>query len=550
MRKEPVKVIYITDLHEAVKEIRYLFRMTEADLYLVSGDLLYRAFYSYDLIYEFISLQEDFHSLSHLVAGGDKKPFDLAQRMIYGNLFNGSDLDLWLSRSERYLELYAKAKTTMLEKYHVLEEVFRKYCRVPVYVIPGNYDTDLNRTALQYRNLHKKSIYFYDYKISGFGGADVVTLGIPEKITIPYIDEDPAKTTASLAYEFFQREQPNIMLIHKPVYGFFDKLKSRGHTGSLALARLTEESSRLCLSLSGHIHDDRGVTRKNNTIYLNPGNFGRTVQIEGLSDGGFFAEIYLDRNPEATGFQESVRRVKLMALQKGRIQQLDEVIYYPDSLFTGKFGVFSELKTYFMQFETLSSKRRMRHFMRIARSIQGSGETIAFDILGSVNFGMSEEASDLDLVMYHSCPSQHQCDMAHCFKSKHYQHILENNLLRQFSSEQYPLEFIDCVNLDQVKRALANHDAHDETLIRYIFYRKLGRPINKRILAAIDQLVEAQSELKREVEENLDYLMENVAENTTQKNSMEKYRNRLSNMGILLPKPIREKILHLLGHKK
>ena len=40
-----MKIIYATDIHDALKELRILLSNTEADLYLLSGDILYKAFY-------------------------------------------------------------------------------------------------------------------------------------------------------------------------------------------------------------------------------------------------------------------------------------------------------------------------------------------------------------------------------------------------------------------------------------------------------------------------------------------------------------------------
>lgn len=553
MAKGPLKMIYITDLHEAVKEIRYLFQMTEADIYIVSGDLLYRAFYSYENIYEFISLQEEFHHLRLLekLNGQETTPFDLANKVIQNSWLPSQEKDLWQRRSERYLFLYNKAFQTMLEKYNILEELFRKYVHVPIYVIPGNYDMDLDKTPLKYRNVHKKSVPFEGYKISGFGGADVLTLGIPEKLIVEYREKESSNETYSEAVNFFQKEQPNIMLLHKPVYGHWDNLGSKGNSGSIPLARFIEDNAvKLNLVLSGHMHEARGAKDKEGVVYLNPGNFGRTLQIHGLSDGGFFAEIYLARDPQSQDFRDTVRRIKRMGISKGKIQELEENTYFNDSIFSGKFGLFSELKTYFRQFETAHTKHRVRDFMRIARYIQRNGENIAFDLLGSVNFGMSEEESDVDMVMYHMCSNvSGSCDMASCPKAKHYEEILLQNLLQKFANHDYPLEVIDCLNLNKVEQAIENGDPEDDALIRYIFYRKLGRPINKRLLRPIDDKIAAKHDLQDAVEQNLDDLIEGVSENQTQKLSLEKYKVRLSNMGVFLPKVVREKILYYLGHK-
>ncbi|MEI6127089.1 MAG: metallophosphoesterase, partial [Pseudomonadota bacterium] len=53
-----MKIIYASDIHEAYKTLQKLFQMTDADLYIISGDLLYSAFSSWDLASRFTDLQQ------------------------------------------------------------------------------------------------------------------------------------------------------------------------------------------------------------------------------------------------------------------------------------------------------------------------------------------------------------------------------------------------------------------------------------------------------------------------------------------------------------
>lgn len=540
MSSDYIKLIYITDVHEANKQLRYLFQKTTADLYLVSGDLLYRSLYSYDLIYEFISLQEEFYSRD-----SERTPYFQAEQI----LRQGQETD-WFGMAERYLYLYYNAAKNMKEKYQILEEIFVKYCSAPVYVIPGNYDMDLDQTALQYRNIHKKSIFYKGYKISGFGGADVRTLGIPEKLTVRYQEGD-GKPVEHNPAAFFRKEKSNIMVIHKPVYGRFDRLTGYGNSGSLSLVNLLEEKGNpSCLVVSGHVHHDRGVHNTNGTLFTNPGNFGRTLQAIGFSDGGFFAEIHLSLSPPSEKHQGCVRKVIRYALQKGQINQLKEYDYRQPQGYWPKLSLFEDIKFFFRQFETPDTKKRVRDFIQIARAIQKNGESIAFELLGSVNFGMSNTKSDVDLVMYHMCNPKWECNMEKCPKSKHYQFLLLHTLLYEVADDRYPLEVVDCINLRKVLNAIDRGDSNDDFLIRFAFYRRIGRAVNKRLLHIIDRILANHPQLKAEVDQKLDGLFVDISYSSMEKKSLDKYGQRLVDMGITLPPAIRKKIFYYLGQEK
>jgi len=56
-----MEILYLTDIHDNLKRLRYVIRNTEADLYIISGDLIYKAFFTETKLYEFVTLQEEFY---------------------------------------------------------------------------------------------------------------------------------------------------------------------------------------------------------------------------------------------------------------------------------------------------------------------------------------------------------------------------------------------------------------------------------------------------------------------------------------------------------
>lgn len=86
------------------------------------------------------------------------------------------------------------------------------------------------------------------------------------------------------------------------------------------------------LVVSGHVHEDQGILKKGETIFLNPSNFGSVDSVHGFQEGGFFAEITIS--------EKKVNSVNLMRLKGTEIACIMKVdvgnslncsYYNPDS---------------------------------------------------------------------------------------------------------------------------------------------------------------------------------------------------------------------------
>lgn len=307
-----MKIIYLTDIHDGLPGLKTILQKTEADLYLFSGDIIYKAFFSDDRIIDFCGLQEEFYT--HLTGSQEgKKPFDFATHVIR---FPDRYSPEMLEKAENYRVLFQRAAKTMKEKYALIEALIQKYGKSQVFTLPGNYDIDLQYTALYERDLHRKSYYCKDLKFSGYGGAPIATSGIPEKLAVVFHEYNKNGKNYSEPEDFFMEEEPDICVIHNPAYGFFDKIPGVGNVGSLGIRHYLDDHSP-SLVVSGHIHEDQGITKKGETIFLNPSNFGSVDSIAGFQQGGYFAEIYLQ--------DKRVSHVNLMRLHEKDIFPLMEI---------------------------------------------------------------------------------------------------------------------------------------------------------------------------------------------------------------------------------
>ena len=288
-----MKILFVTDIHDALKELRVLLSSTEADLYLLCGDILYHAFYDEDKIYQFVCLQEEFYSEAKQL---DRKimPYDLATEMLrYPERFK-NDTEEWNLKAAEYRMLFHKAGKTMKEKYELIEELIEKYSNASCFMLPGNYDIDLRYTRLVHRDLHHKEVDLNGLKFAGYGGAPIATSGIPEKLAITYHESRENGNLYSEPEEFFEHCHPDVMVLHNPAYGFFDRVPTIGHVGSPGIRNYLDRQS-ASLVASGHVHEDYGTARKKDgTILLNPSNFGGVDSPYGWQPGGIFAEITLN----------------------------------------------------------------------------------------------------------------------------------------------------------------------------------------------------------------------------------------------------------------
>lgn len=284
-----LRIVYATDIHDSLKELRVLLSETRADLYLLSGDILYYAFTDEAKVFEFVSLQEEFYGMAR-GQGRSILPYDLATEILRAT---DAPADL-TQKAVDYRILFHRAARTMKGKYSLIEDLILKYGGADCYLLPGNYDIDLRYTALAARNLHKHCVEVRGLRLAGYGGAPIATSGIPEKLAVPYQETGTGSSFYSEPQEFFSDSLPDILLLHNPAYGYFDRIPRIGHVGSHGIRNyLDDHPARLVFS--GHIHEDPGIMRKRDgTILLNPSNFGGVDSPYGYQAGGMFLEVLID----------------------------------------------------------------------------------------------------------------------------------------------------------------------------------------------------------------------------------------------------------------
>lgn len=135
----------------------------------------------------------------------------------------------------------------------------------PILYVLGNMDgQDVTTEVSNAKNIHLSFHKINDYKIYGIGGPDVGLNDLVENSKEKFSDVDPKKL---------------ILVSHIPPKNHQDLVYRGENVGNRALCNLIEEIQPKIL-LCGHIHEDRGHCKLNNSIIINVGPSGYIIEID------------------------------------------------------------------------------------------------------------------------------------------------------------------------------------------------------------------------------------------------------------------------------
>lgn len=548
-----MRIVFVTDIHGSLQSLKILLETTRADLYLIGGDLLKGAFRSTKNLFRFSELQQRFNLLKCRLRT------EVMTRTFVESRLDAADADeKEKARAREYLRLHRLAGRTMLRDLNKLEDLLSSFPHKRILVLPGNYDMDLEETDLRERNLHRKTLSVDGVRIAGYGSAKVTTPGIPEDLAIPFQEYKTGGGLFSEPRDFFSEARPDLVVLHMPPFGFLDRLRAYGHLGSVGVRDYIDQFPPNMV-LCGHMHESWGVERLGRTVLVNPSNFGMIPNVMGEKRGGYFFDFILEDTFYRIGTLRQLERGKIYDLadfpleetQKG--QALKKRVVDPDRMrclgrekTTAQQGLrrirdFRRVRDFFRQYETEATKKRIQDLRRVYRKLRKMGEDVAFDVLGSVNFGMSEPGSDVDLVIYRRCPCDHPLPETSC--------TLPRALWECFQGleEQYSIDVTDCVNLNKVEASIRAGDAECPALQRFVLYRLICRPINLRMIRETENKLLELPALKKKVEYLLKDYFNMMVLSQSHILSFKKYEVRLHDQGVNLPVGVEGKLRAYLG---
>jgi Icc-related predicted phosphoesterase len=550
-----MKIVYCSDIHGSFLRIYNLLHETIADLYIISGDIIDLPFYSLDQAIEYYEIQNMFNSMRR---ESEQQPM-LLEDYVESLLEEKGINEYVRDKARYYLDASVQAKEVMKKKYRILENIFKVKSNTPIVTIPGNYDMDFGMTALSLRNLHMKSIIVDGLKIAGYGGADVHTPGFPERYMIRYGGKSE-KDTESELYRFLERERPDIIAAHHPAYGIMDTISFLGSWGSPSLRSYCDKHG-VIACLTGHIHENWGVQLSNNTVYLNPSNFGEVTTSRGeISEGGFFYECIVEdgRMPKvyfkkivdtriydiaeykregAVYHENIIDHARLQALRNCTVT--DENIERYNQI--PELKLIRDIRNFFRIYQTKQTEERVKNLEKALESLGPLSGHIAMDLVGSVNMGIAQDSSDVDAVLYlkdeRSCGEDFDsCDFAKNITGR----------IKDFLKEKHGFEVIDFINLDMVEESIRSENVDCELTQRFAAYRSFCRPVNYRIIAPVEDQLNGNLVFRKQVEENMRSYLRVLGTTQDIRKSFDKYLTRLRTMGIAVPNSMIQRIERIL----
>jgi Icc-related predicted phosphoesterase/predicted nucleotidyltransferase len=545
-----MRIIYLTDIHDAFTNLEKILEATRADLYLIAGDLIYTLFSSYAKAWSFIELQEFF--------GKQRKNGALTgslykiARDIIRNEHPSSDEQR--RKAVDYIMMSDDAQRRLHKKYDKLAAMLSRFKDRQMALIPGNYDMDLTLTPLRDWNLQLRSMSFDNLKFSGYGGAAVATPGVPDHLHVPFNEHRHEGKLSSEPYDFFSSEKPDILLIHHPPYGFMDTLPQHGNIGSMGIRNYIDEASPKVV-FCGHLHEAWGCRYHQGTFFFNPSNFGRFVEVNGVKKGGYFFDLIIEDGE----FQVATLR----KLEGGHILDLADYMYTEGELrklvlddyhmnilasqaqretHIRSISRFRRVKKFFLGHETETSRHMIRELRLMYRDLKDRGMNVAFDLLGSLNFGIANPDSDIDLIVYlkgEEClPDPNDA----CKIPQPLQAVFD-----ELKTRHLDIEVCDSIDLDRVKKAILAEDLNDGHLQRFAFYRATCRPINLRLIKDTENLLIRRPVLQKKLEAQVREYIRIMISSVRHIYSFKKYQSRLIEKGIKMPAEIADllkKYLH------
>jgi Icc-related predicted phosphoesterase len=554
-----MKIIYIADIHGAFERVGQLLDATDADVYIVGGDLIDLPFYTMNTAMHYHDLQTYFQRLRRETDKADDLLEDFVDRLL---LTPDLSEDLQ-EKGARFQQYTIRARRVMQQKYKVLENILSLKTEAPCFCLPGNYDMDLQFTSLHSRDLHLQDRSAGDLRIGGYGGAGGWTQGIPERYVVRSRSNRPSSERDLEMIRFFEAVRPDLIVAHQPAHGFHDMVAPMGETGSAALLNYCENHDVLAC-LTGHIHEQWGFAESEGTIYLNPSNFGDVQQISGrLAEGGFFHEIEITKNKIE---RVSYNKISGLLIHYIMVYERHEGAWQSRIIDSARYGAHLRGQTYDFKpaprghtsipewsgdAQVLYRDARFENDdagsnpIRDAVRTLESAERLPFslDIIGSVNERSDGAGSELDLVLYLRCgqaDAEKTCFRKDASECPHFTAARE--AIRACIGARIAFEIVDCIDLNHVEKSIRDGNYECEMTQRFILYRSVGHTIRAACLAPTEDLLSRNRTFRQELDGSIRSYFRIFMTTAGRIRSFNAYESHLHTIGIRLPGAMRARV--------
>ncbi|MDD2671728.1 MAG: metallophosphoesterase, partial [Syntrophales bacterium] len=146
-----MKIIYLADIHGAFERVKDLLAATDAQVYIIAGDLIDRPFYTREMSARYRALQSGLSRLQCRLGDEEADLDDFAEDLLKRTDLPGGVLE----QAAEYRDATVRARRVLQQKYKILESILFLKGTSQIFCLPGNYDMDLQYTSLHGRDLHR-----------------------------------------------------------------------------------------------------------------------------------------------------------------------------------------------------------------------------------------------------------------------------------------------------------------------------------------------------------------------------------------------------------
>lgn len=540
-----MKIIYLDSVNDALARIYVLLKETIADAYIITGNIINNPYYS----------RERFDSLLNDISGycsdteetsGSNMPFSEQLGKIQAS-------NIRTDETEQLLKNINKAKESIQHKYKTLGNILSSKPYTPTCIVPGYKDVFL-ADYLKDRFFHNLSMSIEDQVISGFSECEQVQVDFLERFTCEISPANEQESNGRML-TLIEESRPVILALSRlPVKNIITAFPSlSGENDSAGYPKL----------IAGRkIDEEPGISITNDRLFLNPLSFGEEASSAGTTfEGGFFYEITCDKNEvidiklkklvgdrvyDIAGYLNRSGKLSETVIDKHRLEAARQLRNYESKdgtyAFTREVRAFRDIRNFFRLHQTEETEKRVEDMLRALALMEEPYTETAIDMVGSSNIGLSQKSSDIDMVLYIRGGLDCVDDTFECTRYRE-----TEEMLRKHFVPDYGFEIIDYVNLDLVEASIRTRDLDCPVTQRFVIYRSMCRPVNYKLIAPVEDLLNSDTVFRKEMEEQMREYFSILFTTPDTEESFEKYQLRLRSMDISIPEPIARKIKMLVG---
>ena len=117
---------------------------------------------------------------------------------------------------------------------------------------------------------------------------------------------------------------------------------------------------------------------------------------------------------------------------------------------------------------------------------------------------------------------------------------------QQPDSQNSNIEVLDCINLRFIERLIQEKRFDDPLLFRFMFYRNMGRPVNRPLFIRLYETLENERELAKQFQPWASEALAIYLKTSDHRHSFSKYNERIMSQGLDLPDELRDELKYYL----